>query len=749
MGPNQSLVKKVKITGTKNSTQKDELYSYVRQKPNRKFFFFFRVNLYLYNLANTGKQTKYKERIKNNIGEAPVITDSALSKFSAQQISQYLFNDGYFKNKVTVDTRIKRKKATVTYNVIRNIPYVIDSISYDITDTNVYKIYKNAPTETLLKEGDNYSEKKMKAEQERIYALMRNNGYYKFLRQYVTYNIDTNLQKNALNIDLRIGNPEDMPNQLYTIGDISIKINNTNIYTTKTPTKDTLKNDNFNYIDPYEQFNMKTFNKFLFVKKGDVYAQRNVDVTYNRLGELGVFKFSNISFSEDTLNKVLNTFIALTPTKQYTIRPEIEGTLNSGNLGANGSIGFSDKNAFKGAELFELGVKGGFETQRALFETRDVTLISRRQISIYSNLYFPKLIIPALQPNYRLANPRTFVSFNYGFEKREDFFFRRSVNTAYGYEWRDTRTRSHYIKLVDINIVNSALSSTLTQTLSEQGNFYLLRSFIPYFSLGSQYRYTENQQDPKRPLKDYLYFRLNLDVAGNTLHLLRNTLQLPKDTTGTYKVFNLIYYQYVRPDFDLRFYNIIDGRNTIVFRFNPGVGFAFGNSKILPYEKQFFVGGSNSLRAWRTRQLGPGSYQPVLDSLVSNNFFELDRTGDVKLEANVEYRFLILRSFLRAKLNGATFIDAGNVWYLKNDPPLPGAKLKLNKLFSDMAIGTGVGIRLDYTFFLFRFDVGLKLKDPVYAAGEDWVIERFSDKAFKEANNYSFVNYTFGIGYPF
>lgn len=745
LGPNESLLVHNRIIGAADASQEEEAATYIRQKPNGKLFGLFRFNLYIYNLANTGKKRGYKEKLKA-IGDAAVIVDSIQTAYSAKQINQFLFSKGYFNNQVSFSSTTKRKKTQVDYRIELNSPYSIDSIGYIIIDNTLDSIYKSTISESLLRRGDRYDESMLQQEQERIYSNMRNNGYYKFLRQYITYRIDSSFQNNTVRLVLKISNPENqLKHQQYTINHVYLHINPDQSYARNVMVKDTMNLGHFYYFDPENRFNPNAFSKMLFIKDGERYAQRNTDLTYNRLGDLGVFKFSNISFQEDSVNQKLNASINLTPSRQFSLRPEIEGTFNSGNLGANGSLGYSDKNVFRGAELFELGLKGGLETRRSLADNN--LFLYRRQIAGSANLYFPKLFVPFLKANYRFSNPRSFVSLNFAYEKRENFFFRRYLNMALGYDWRDTRTQSHYIKLLDVNVVSSALSPELTQSLINQGNFYLLRSFVPYFSLGTQYRYIENQADPKKPYKDYFYFRFTIDIAGNSLNAIKQTFKLNQDSTGAYKVFNLIYYQYFRPEIDIRYYTFINTKNNLAFRFNPGIGFAYGNSKNLPFEKQFFVGGSNSLRAWHARQLGPGTYVPT-DAL-KNNLFLLDRSGDIKLELNAEYRFQLLRSFLRAKLNGATFVDAGNVWYRKKETNLPGSEFKLSRLYYDIAIGTGLGVRLDYTFFIFRFDVGLKLKDPFYTANEGWVIERFSDRNFKAANSYTFLSYNFGIGYPF
>lgn len=744
--PGESLVTKVQVKGLKDADLAEQLNGFASQKPNHRFFGVFKFNLWVYDVCASGKSRKWKTKLQQNIGEPAVVYDSTLSALSANQMSQFLFSKGYFTNKVdfSVQKYKKGKKCRLKYVVDADTPYTVRSIAIELSDSNLARVYAEADAASVLKPGEQYDEENLQAEQERLYQSFRNQGYYRFVRQYIHYDVDSSLNSRQVDLMLQIKNPEDGTlHQAYTINDVSIAIQSDRI-SDDFRRPDTMNTSRFYYIDPLRKFNPIIFNKTVFLQKNELFRQSDVDLTYNRLGDMGVFRFSNIAFQEDSIPNRLNAKVSLVPSKRFSIRPEIEGTVNSGNLGGNGSLGYSDRNVFRGAELFELGIKGGVETQRAIGSDLSTPLLARKQLAISSNLYFPKLLLPFVRANYNIGSPRSFISATYTFDERSSYYFRRIANLSFGYDWKDTRTKSHYVKLMDVNVVSSYLTPSLTQKLLDQGNFYLLRSFIPYFSLGTQYRYTDNRQNPQSPLSDYFFFRFTVDLAGNTLSAMKDLLELPRDTAGSYRIFGLVYYQYVRPEIDLRFYNVVNDRSKWVFRINPGIGLAYGNSKVLPFEKQFFAGGSTSLRAWRARRIGPGSFTQV-----TNRASEVEQTGDVKLEGNIEYRFQIIRRLFGARLNGATFLDAGNVWMLKEDLSLPGSQLKGSTLWKTTAVGSGAGIRLDYGFFIFRFDIGLKLKDPSYAQGGGWVIERFSDDSFKKANNYQFLNYTFGIGYPF
>jgi outer membrane protein assembly factor BamA len=296
---------------------------------------------------------------------------------------------------------------------------------------------------------------------------------------------------------------------------------------------------------------------------------------------------------------------------------------------------------------------------------------------------------------------------------------------------------------MSLNFVRSTLSTEALDLLNSLNNQYIKESFDPHITLGLRYTLTYSTQIFNL-LKDYYFLRFNLEVMGTGLYSASKLIGANRNANGNYELFGLPYYNFTRPEVDMRYFNYLNQKSTLVFRFNAGAGFAYWNSNILPFERQFFTGGSNSIRAFRARTVGPGNFS---DIEVSN--LNLDQTGEMKLEGNIEYRFDITDHFLGSKLKGASFIDIGNVWTLSSSNADPTGKFEWDTFHKQLAVGTGAGLRLDYSFLLFRFDLGLKLRDPRFNGSDQWVIQNISDEQWKSTNQYSFWNFNFGIGYPF
>jgi outer membrane protein insertion porin family len=708
LAPHQQLLCKVNINGIKNNNIEESARAFVQQEPNTKFFFFFRFNLYINQRLANKKPNSLLGKIRNNLGEEAIIIDSLSTFASAQQINQFLISKGYFDN-VVRDSMVaygrKDKKVKLYYNCELGKATTIDSLSFQFKDPNLESIFKTNYSVLNVQIGDRYDIDEFSKQIERFYNLYKNHGYYDFLRQYISIMADTLDKDHQVSLSFIFENPDNGNHLQYNIDSIHIKVDDF------TQSDSNIRTDGlyYDYTDPSKKFNPGTFQKLCFLQPRSLYNQENVNLTFNRMGDLGVFKFVNIEFNKKDSN-LLDCDVKLNTRKQYALKPEAEGTFNNGYLGANTSLNFTNRNLFKGAERFELGVKGGIESQRSILQREVENNFTRRNLTINSNIYIPKLLLPFFKPNYKIANPQTFFSLSFAYDKRDNLYFRRTITNAFGYDWKDTRTKSHYLKLVDVNVVNSSISNTLESALLSQNNFYILRSFIPYFSIGTQYRYTDNRIADLLTTNKAFYFKFTLDVVGNSLNAVKDVFQFAKDSTGASTVFGLVYYQFTRPEIELRYYTKINENQQIVTRFNSGIGLTYGNTQVLPFDKQFFVGGSNSLRGWQARRLGPGSYSTLNDSTFNRLFF--DQTGDFKLEFNTEYRFTISKQFFGSSLNGAVFGDAGNVWFVRTNTGLDGGTFYINNLLRDIAFNTGLGLRFDYGFFIFRLDLGIKLKDP-------------------------------------
>jgi outer membrane protein insertion porin family len=745
----QALLKKNKFAGI-DGKEKENVQAFIRQKPNKKVLFLFPIYLNIYNLASKGKSKKWKEKIKNNIGEEPVIYDSTLARFTSKQIQAFFQSKGFFNAEVQHLTTIKRKKAKVTYYVKKNEPYTIKEITYQINDPKIKVINVKSQPDQLYKVGDNYDGGFLSDERNRITKILRDTGYYSFNREFIHYEIDSSLKSRQVRIKMIIENDVDeKPHEIYKINNIYVKVEPNVNYSLGEINPDTLVMDEYFFILKESAVRLKTLRNNLFFKKGEKFKSENVELTYNRLGALGVFRFINLRFNEIIINgkKYLNVYVELISNKKLELRAEGEGTFNSGYLGIAGNVGFTNKNLFGGAEKLDVSLRGGLERQTNPNETIAISpFFNVRENAITANLVIPKFFTPFNLKTFKnVLSPKTRFSFNSGFENRPQYV-RQSFNFTYGYEWRKGKSFVFNYDPIQINLVNSAISDTIRAEFLKLGNKLFLESFNPHFSLGSKFAVTFSSQTISKT-SNFVFAKLSLESSGFFLNQYFSTISGKTNDQGQYLVFDsLIFYQYVRPDLDLRYYQKLDFKNTFVYRIRTGVGISYGESNFLPFEKQFFTGGSNSLRAFRSRRVGPGAFNQNVDqSSEGGNDFSLDQTGDLVIESNFEYRFDVFQA-----IKGAIFLDAGNVWVLNENNDLPNSHFEWKDFYKEFALGTGIGARYDFGFFIFRFDVGLKLRDPRFEETNRWVINKFGNQTFKDENNgYKFINYNFGINYPF
>ncbi len=733
-----------KIEGLKGNL-KDQSHVYIRQKPNRKFLGFFKVYLSIHNTFD-GK-SKLAKRMREGLGEPPVIYDSTISKFSASQIQQFLFNKGYFNAEVRYSDTIKHQKAYVHYKAVLKEPYTIRNIHYNIKDSAVRSIYFMGLNRSKLAMDANYDQDVIQEERERIANSLKNQGYYYFNREYIHFDIDSALNSNQVDVYLVIENrPGDLPHQYYHIKNVELKVEPSEGYKrSASAVEDTTYIEGIRIIDPERKFKARTLERMNFIDSASLYAQQNVDLTYTRLGDLGVFKFVDISFApSSTDSNKLDALISLSPSSKRSTQFELEGYVASENLGSSINFLHTNRNIFKGGETFEFRIRGGLETQAFIDERQSrLPVFNSREANASATLTFPEfLFLSENLSDGRYGNPRTRIGINYTFESRPEYL-RRTVNGIFSYEWKRNNFITHLVSPVDISFVRSVLSQEAIDAFENLNNQFLKASFDPHVSLGAEYSLTINTQILNL-VRDYYYFRFNIEVTGTGSYLISQALGADKDINGNYRILNLPFYSFTRPEIDIRYFNYVNRKNLVAYRFNTGIGFTYWNSRVLPFERQFFTGGSNSIRAFKARSVGPGTFSG--DNQTGLN---LDQTGDIKLEGNVEYRFDIFDRFFGSKLKGASFLDMGNVWTMKNQSSIPGAQFKWNSFLKELAVGTGVGLRMDYSFLLLRFDLGIKLRDPQFASSERWVISKFGNSQWKNDHRYSFLNFNLGIGYPF
>lgn len=760
MSDDQALVKKVTLDSVDKEFSVKAL-TYVQNdiRPNSRLY------LALYNTFNTKKGKYRTDRIKA-IGQAPHLLDSSLVEISRVQIEKFLATKGYFKAKVKSDIKVENKKAEITFTANQGPLFKIRNIKYEIADSVVSALYMSSRDKfTRMREGQRYDSDSLAFEREQIFRLMKQNGYYDYVRQFVRFDVDSNTYSSQADLILYLANPVDKPaHQVYTIDDSFITIRNSNGLTDSL-VKDTVVVDTqYRFVDHSRKFDARPISKFIYIKKGEIYNVDKEDLTYDRLYDLNVFRNVKIDYAKtsDSTNR-LRPIYDISPLKKMSNRVEGEYTFNSGRNGFNIGNTYTNRNLFGGAELLEVKARYGL-----LFDTKaDGNLLDKifsRDLQLGVNLVIPKLLVPFPIPTIgKNGIPHTTISSSLQlFDQRQAFSSRVFIN-AITYDWLETKYKMHSVTPINIEFRKGKLDRVFMDTLRQRGyELYVRTNNRRFFNLGSQYAYTLNTI--RLPTySNFIFFRGSVDAAGNTLGLLNRIVKFKTDDAGDRTIFGLPYQQYVKTEVDVRFYRSLGGEKQFIVRLNPGIGVPYGNSQQLTFEKNFFAGGSTGVRAWQARTLGPGNYNRAslgtggkADTLRAN-LRNLDQLGEYKLEGNLEYRFTMAENFLNAKVKGAGFVDFGNVWRKKETPENPGGEFKFNKFLGQLAVGTGIGLRFDLNYFVFRLDAGIKVKDPQFKGSDQYVIRYLFNKSeFRdryEVTNfpdvYRFVQYNFGIGMPF
>jgi outer membrane protein insertion porin family len=768
----QSIVKKVKIDSVEKPY--DELaYNYVQKdiRPPEGLG----INIVIYNVFNT-KDGKYRKTNIKPLGTPPPILDSNLVEISRNQIEKFLKSKGFFNAKVKSEIKVKNKKAKLRFIAYAGKPFMVNKITTQIPDATVKSLYEQyKPNFSHLSEGMQYDEDSLAYEREEIYKMMRQNGYFDFVRPYVRYEPDSNQNNNKVRLKLIIDNPIDSSakHKVYTIGETDIVVAPNQEGFTDSIQFNKRSFNGIRFTDLSHKFRRNPIVRYDFIKKGERYDIDKEALTYDRLYELNVFKNVKIDYlkAKDSSN-VVDPVILLIPQKRMNNRIEGEVPFNNATVGFTLSNTYTNNNFLKGGEKFQFQVKGGLQSRfidgKSIFSD-----IYQRDFSVGASLTVPRLLVPFKIPMMgKNGMPYTTFSSSYLYALQKDITVRRIFINSISYDWVETKSKLHSFTplnfeyrfgsiLIDTNDKSNLEEYLKNKELFEKNSYNIRLLGRKDFTLGMKYAYSLNAEKLLQN-RSFIYFRGNIDIAGNMLNGLSSLFGNKHDPmNGDYgKVLGLPYNQYVRPEVDVRWYKSLGAQAQLVTRLNMGVGYAYGNSVAMPFEKLFYAGGSSGVRAWQARTIGPGNYnRDVITSPEARaSSFGIDQLGQMRIEANLEYRFNLARKFFGGKLNGATFIDAGNIWNIAPGNPQPETYFDFKNLQNQIAIGTGIGFRYDVQFFVFRFDIGLKLKDPQFVGDDQWVIGKFINggKAFKAAylathspDRYRFVQYNFGIGLPF
>jgi outer membrane translocation and assembly module TamA len=780
-----------KIKADDRQIDQEALKNLLRPKPNRKILGVTRFHLQVYNIVDQQKKVevrerKEKRRAKKNkkrelkgkkpknpdfktwrelfseIGEVPVLLDTNISKSTSRQLSLYLFQKGYFNNQVSDSVAYPRKKqAEVFYNIKAGTPYTIKEIHYSIPDERLAAyVQSDAVRSSILKVGAVYDNDDLILERERITKMLQNRGYFYFVKEFIHFEADTALGNHQLTLYVNIKNPEERKSATDTLISLNHKqyrINNIYINTNYNPKNinqgftDTLSYKEFMFLHNKDlKYKPNIITQRIFLKYGDYYQVRNLEETYKKISDLNSFRFINIQFAEDE-NNMLNAHIMLSPVIKQGANFIAEGTHRAGYPGLAGNIVYTSNNPFGGAENIEIRLRGGVEAQPVdqqagiLNENNQLLFFNTIEFGPEISLHLPRFLLPIKPERFsKYFTPKTTITAAYNYQERPDLT-RRIVSLSMNYNWRESRTKMHFIHPIELNMVNISLGDSLNNFFERISNPFLQRSFTPHATIGSRYTFQYNNQNISKR-DNFFFFRGSVEGAGNLMRLIYNLANADTNELGAYEFFpNTPFAQYIKFDADFRYYRVLNEKHNFVVRTFAGIGVPMKNLNVLPLEKSYFGGGSNGIRAWPVRSLGPGSYTDTTS-------FNTLRLGDMSLEANFEYRFDIYRFF-----EGAFFVDAGNIWLVRKDRARPGGHFQQNGFLNQMAIGTGFGLRLDFSFFIFRLDMGIKVRDPMIRGDDKWVIQNIFDRNWEPDYLYQtqpfrrnyFRNINFGIGYPF
>jgi hypothetical protein len=742
----ETLLDETHIIINKEDIKKSELLPYVKQKPNKRIFGT-KFHLAIYNLSNINKD-RWPHTWLREIGEEPQIFDPYATAKSRDQIKSYIASRGYFDSEVMETIETANRKSKVYYNVDLKAPYTIRKLTYDIEDSSLMPLFYRDSVNNLIVRGKPYNVDVIQSELKRFERFVKEQGYYSFSGDHIFFNVDSTIGNRQVDIvyGIRKLMKVDAANRITFVPHSIYEVRNVYIYPDFVP-KDALEGgeayrnsldttfyEGYYFISPNKKSDIK-YNliiQSLYVKPGSVYGLSKTEDTQSHLLALKTFRLVNIYYNEipgqggnngDRL--ILDCNIQLTLLSQQSFKVELEGTNSAGNLGGALNLIYQHKNLFRGAELFNMKLKGAYEA----LSQQNTKLRSTQEYGIETSLRLPKFMVPFLNKEQFIKqyNPSTTILAAYNWQNMP-FYTRGMANATFGYTWNGNSYTTHIVNPIQVNWVDLVTIDTAFERKIKSSS-YLYYSYRDVMIIGGNYSYIFSNQKIQKS-KDYWFVRINAEAAGNIPSLISKIAGLEK-TAGSYEILNQPFAQYIRADIDFRYNYIVNDVSSLVYRGFIGAGIPYGNSRAIPFEKQYFGGGANGIRAWQVRSLGPGSYKPE-----ETDF--LNQTADIKLEGNAEYRFKLFWI-----LEGALFLDAGNIWSYGSDESRPGAQFKFNKFLDDMAVGSGAGFRLDLGFVLMRVDMGVKLRDPWISEGSKWI----------PANRpYSFrddVTVVVAIGYPF
>jgi len=730
-----------------------EVRAYLRPHLNKKFLGV-RYSLYIYYLS-TVHHGKFYSWLNEKLGEDPVYYDQCDPDRVTHNMQRFLSNSGFFNANIAYHTKDTRKKAKLVFNITTGEPYIIDSVSYHISDKTIRDFVLKDTANSLVKPGKIYNAYTFDDERSRITDFLRDKGYYYFNQNYISFEVDSNFSSHQLVVNtlivnrkspdpLKLGNFIELPHNRYFLKKVEVVPDYNPVkYQNYKPVEHKItffEDSTYQYTYllhmPVPRFKTKAFDQAIKIKQGKPYSATDVQNTYRSLFSMPIIQTATISFdttgmgSDSAGNKYMKARVQMATGKLNFY--SIDGVLtnSSGDPGVRGNLVIANRNIFRGAELFRVRFNGGFEAQSVSASDSasagdNNSFFNTFEAGVDASIIFPRFVSPIPFRKFsQKYHPTTNLTFGYNYLLRPNYS-RNSTNILVGYSWHKNKKIRFIVSPVNFNYINVNPTPEFQEILDQETNQALKEQYSDHLIAGANFSVVFDNQKIKSS-NSFDYVRFDIETSGNLFYMAQRAFNIKMTNNEYYQFLGIRYSQYLRFNIDYRHYfHLNSNGHLIVFRGLAGAGIPYLNSNEIPYEKAFYAGGANDMRGWRFRTLGPGGFSGSSD---------YERSGDIMLESNLEYRFPMYRF-----LKGAFFTDIGNIWS-SNSENYPNGQFELSTFYQQLAIDGGFGLRFDFTYFIFRLDAGIPLRDPSFPNNERW---RYNYLKF----NQFIIN--FGIGYPF
>ena len=683
--------------------------TYIRQRPNSKWLSSLKVPLGFYSMSGADT-TKWINRTLRNWGQAPVVYDSVLTSRTVEDITAAVRNEGFLNAKVVPQLSVKGKRIKVNYDIVTGSPYIVRKISYDIKDSAIDSMLSKDEQLLDMHVGQVFSVNQLGRNRNRITEYLNNHGYYLFNKEFINFDVDSSQVNRTvdvtMNIDLyrRNNYQEFSQHPLYRVRNVDFEGANTPDFTLR---RSVLEQNSF-------------------IAPGKTYSAADLQKTYTRFSRLQAVRYTNIHFDENPDSMYLDCHIQVSPQKTNSIQFQPEGTNTAGDLGAAVSLIYQNRNLFHGSELLNVTARGAYEAIRGLEGYQSANY---EEWGIETSLAFPRFLFPWMKKSFhRRSSASSEILFSYNRQNRPEFQ-RRIFTAAWRYKWNIPQKHIQYkVDAIDVNFISMPwISETFKHDYLDSvsnRNAILRYNYenLMIMKAGIGFTYSDRGKT----------IRLNFESAGNFLHLLSHPIRFRKNDEGQNMAFGIAYAQYIKGDADYTRLFTLDDRSNLAVHARLGVAYPYGNSSILPFEKRYFAGGSNSVRGWSVRSLGPGGYVGK-----DGRIDFINQTGDIKLELSAE-----MRSHLFWRFQSAIFVDAGNIWTIREYEDQPNGQFRFDTFLKQIAVAYGVGFRLNFDYFVIRLDMGMKAVNPAYTTSR----EHFPLVHPKFSRDHAFH---FAVGFPF